>query len=189
MAEKKNDLANGPIQNRDTTDILCCLIFIVFLFGMGAVFFYGLAKGKLSNITIGWDADGQGCGYSGGYEEYPYLYWNMPPEDYEAFKNLEFNELKKTVNDLMKKGVCVKTCPKTAASAVECKPTNYMEKVSICDTTTCQCDMLVEGSDIPFQYETTAIGLSGTGFCVPTITEEDTSATTEILRKMVDSIK
>lgn len=63
------------------------------MLGMGAVFGYGVYKGKLSNITIGWDADRMGCGYSPGYEEYPYLYWASPPDDYEAFKNAEPAEL------------------------------------------------------------------------------------------------
>ena len=91
--KNKDNLKNGPPQNRSCTDICCCLIFLVFLVGMGAVFGYGVYKGKLSNITIGWDADGMGCGYSPGYVDYPYLYWAAPPDDYEAFKNMEPTEL------------------------------------------------------------------------------------------------
>ena len=44
----KDDLANGPIKNRTTTDIFCCMLFIVFLGGMGCVFGYGVYYGKPS---------------------------------------------------------------------------------------------------------------------------------------------
>ena len=55
---------------------------------MIAVFFYGVAAGDLSNITVGWDSDGNGCGYSKGFENYPYLYWGLAPN------TNEFNTLK-----------------------------------------------------------------------------------------------
>lgn len=158
---------------------------------MLAVFFYGLAKGKLSNITIGWDADQNGCGFSEGYEEYGYLYWNTPPEDYEAFKNLEVSALKKAMTNLMEKGVCVKSCPKEAWDPVECKPTEYMKSNSKCDITTCKCDMLADGANIPFEYDTMAIGLQGTGFCVPINTGgvDESSAVSDVITKMIDSFK
>ena len=79
MNKDKDRLKNGPPQNRTTTDILCCLIFIAFLGAMLTVFGYGVYKGNLSNITIGWDSDGNGCGYSPGYEDYPFLYWGLAP--------------------------------------------------------------------------------------------------------------
>ena len=107
----KDNLKNGPPQNRSTTDILCCLIFIVFMIGMGAVFVYGVMHGKLSNITIGWDADGNGCGFTPGFEEYPYLYWVKAPDDYEKFKDGDLGEIKKAVTEILKVGVCVKKCP------------------------------------------------------------------------------
>ena len=50
------------------------------MIGMGAVFVYGLYYERLSHITIGWDSDKNGCGYSPGYEEYPYLYWVTAPD-------------------------------------------------------------------------------------------------------------
>ena len=75
----KDDLANGPIQKRFITDWWCCALFIVFCCGMIAVFVYGMMYGTPTQITIGWDEDGRGCGYSPGVENYPYLYFAKPP--------------------------------------------------------------------------------------------------------------
>lgn len=160
---------------------------------MICVFIYGLALGNLSNITIGWDADGNGCGHTAGYEEYGYLYWNKPPEDYEAFQNMEPAAIRDAVKGLMNKGVCVKACPKAPTDAIECKPTNYMSTQSDCDSTTCKCNMIVDSSGIPFEYGTMTIGLDGTGFCVPVaakrMDEDDCSPVTCILESMVKSLK
>jgi len=46
---------------------------------MVAVFVYGMMYGKPTQITIGWDQDGRGCGYSPGVENYPYLYFAKAP--------------------------------------------------------------------------------------------------------------
>jgi hypothetical protein len=40
------DLVNGPLEERNCTDILCCLLFIAGFIGMIAVGSIGFAKGK-----------------------------------------------------------------------------------------------------------------------------------------------
>ena len=83
---------------------------------MVAVFFYGVIKGDLSNITIGWDADGKGCGYSEGYEDYPYLYWALAPTESEFDAITSANPLskQKALLNLLNGGVCVKECPNSS---------------------------------------------------------------------------
>jgi choline transporter-like protein 2/4/5 len=48
-AEKKADLpkdmSNGPVTNRECTDLICCLVFLAFLVGMVGVSGYGLVYG------------------------------------------------------------------------------------------------------------------------------------------------
>ena len=91
-AEMQGNLKNGPPQERSTTDICCCLIFIVFMIGMGAVFVYGLYYERLSHITIGWDSDAKGCGFTPGYEDYPYLYWVTAPNQ-QQFEDIKSGNL------------------------------------------------------------------------------------------------
>ena len=110
--ENKKNLKNGPPQERSITDCLCCFIFIVFMLGMGAVFGYGLYYERLSHITIGWDSDGNGCGYSPGFEDYNYLYFGTAPtkEEFDALTKGSLNLIEKrnAVFGLLEAGVCVK---------------------------------------------------------------------------------
>jgi hypothetical protein len=81
----KDDLKSGPIFPRHSTDICCCILFFIFLIGMGAVFVYGLMYGNPSNITIGWDGNSptRGCGFSEETMDYPYLYFVSAPSTEE----------------------------------------------------------------------------------------------------------
>jgi choline transporter-like protein 2/4/5 len=77
-------MANGPVQDRACTDILCCLIFVIFLIGMGGVTGYGLIFGNPSLLMTAWDYNGNGCGYNSSTKEFPFLYY--PAIDYESLK-------------------------------------------------------------------------------------------------------
>jgi solute carrier family 44 (choline transporter-like protein), member 2/4/5 len=56
------NLENGPLQPKGCTDILCCLLFIVFLGAFGAVFVFSLAKGKPQYLAVPYDENGNACG-------------------------------------------------------------------------------------------------------------------------------
>ena len=60
----RDELKNGPIQNRGCTDFLCCLLFIVFFAGFAGVHWYGIQNGDPYLLLTTWDYDGNGCGYS-----------------------------------------------------------------------------------------------------------------------------
>jgi len=47
---------------RGCTDILCCLIFIVFTVAILGVSFYALGSGDPSRIMTPFDSDGNACG-------------------------------------------------------------------------------------------------------------------------------
>lgn len=53
-----DDLANGPVQRRGCTDILCLLIFIAFIVGMFIITGYAIDKGHPELIGRGYDSDG-----------------------------------------------------------------------------------------------------------------------------------
>lgn len=116
-------LENGPVEERSCTDILCCLIFIIFwvaLVGIGLTSFADGAS-KIKNIAALYDSDGMGCGLSGtatnvstntsvtfDYTDYPYLYYPRP--------------IPNNIGDR----ICVKTCPNTVVngalpSVLDCK--------------------------------------------------------------------
>ena len=105
---------------------------------MVAVFVYGLMNGKLENITIGWDGDQNGCGYSNETAEYPFLYFPSAPEDLSILDNLEgesnYDKAKRVQKEMMKLlsvGVCVKECP-GKEDKVDCKPTNKLTENKRC---------------------------------------------------------
>jgi hypothetical protein len=105
MGEPVDDtLANGPMENRSCTDVLCCLFFIAFLGGMIAIAGYSISKGDPNLIGRGYDRAGKICGVDDGYTDYPYLYFQVPKTKY------------------LSSTICVKTCPMVDnAASIECK--------------------------------------------------------------------
>ncbi|KAK6980147.1 choline transporter-like protein 2, partial [Biomphalaria glabrata] len=64
----------GPINNRSCTDIICCIIFIIFLMGMAVVSIVGYARGDPIRLIYPTDSHGNICGY-GKYSDRPYLFF------------------------------------------------------------------------------------------------------------------
>ena len=96
----------GPLHNRKCTDILCLLIFIVALIGGGYVAVYSYENGNPERIMRPMDADGNFCGKTPGYEDYPYLYYT----NIESTFWLPY-------------GVCVSRCPASPSDPIDCVPT------------------------------------------------------------------
>lgn len=125
----KDQLNNGPVNDRSCTDILCCLIFVAFFVGMVGACGYGYLYGNPVLLTTPWDGDSLGCGLNVTREDYPYLYF--PMIDYkkanEALKNAQGAKSEEGAEDaafagiaaLMKFGVCVKTCPRYNKNATD----------------------------------------------------------------------
>ena len=117
----RTDLMKDPFNNRRCTDIFCCLIFVVFLGGMGALTYYGYAHGDPNKLVSPIDGDGKICGWSEGYEDYPYLFI------------ADITEAAGPTTNIFEYGVCVKECPKTRDDPVECKPTKEVKSCSLDD--------------------------------------------------------
>ena len=77
----KAELENGPVKKRHCTDIFWAIFFVLFCLGMWVTTGYGFWLGNPWNMAIGWDGDGNGCGYRGNQTtaNFPYLYFPMMP--------------------------------------------------------------------------------------------------------------
>ena len=105
---------NGPMSDdqRECTDLICCLVFLAFLVGMVGVSGYGIVYGNPALFLTMWDADGNGCGFN-ATKDYPYLYY--PMIDVESLqrsgKIKDASDVKAAARQLLAYGTCVKKCP------------------------------------------------------------------------------
>ena len=51
-----------------------------------------------------------------------------------------------------------------------------MDLKSNCRASECECDLTDAGEVLPFRYDTMKVAPFGTGFCVPTVSSDETSA-------------
>lgn len=93
-----------PKAERSCTDIICAIIFVLFLAFCVFLTIYGVSKGNLKNIAQPYDNDKNMCG-RGAYESYPYLYFTDMVSTSPASKR-----------------VCVRECPSASTFKADCKP-------------------------------------------------------------------
>ena len=160
---------------------------------------YGWANGDPKLLAIGWDSDGNGCGYSNATIDYPYLYWPEPPsvEIKDAITNFDLSEAVAMLNY----GTCVKECPKSDNKPIECVQTEYINGKQNSDFSGCQYmiglsffadwDITSEEQDEylntfdsvagkwPYRYDTKKMY----GFCVPDTDAENASALSDTMIK------
>jgi len=106
------DIARSPTNKpRKCTDMLCCIIFSVFLLGMLISAIYGYAEGNPGKLIAPINGDSLICGYSPGQEDYPKLYIDNIVDAIED------------TSKVFTYGVCVKECPDNADSVIDCVPT------------------------------------------------------------------
>ena len=117
--ENPNEFKNGPIDDdsRKCRDCCCCLLFIVFFLACVVVGYFGFTKGDPQALLYTYDEDGNACGRTKGYEDYPYLYF------YSVISGATSLSTEQAT-----KGICVKECPKEKLGndeykTLECKPT------------------------------------------------------------------
>ena len=101
--QNPDEFKNGPVDDdsRKCRDCICCIIFIVFFLACVFVGYLGFAKGNPKSLLYVYDDEGNACGHSKGYEDYPYLYF------YSIITGAT------TLNGgTATNGICVKECPK-----------------------------------------------------------------------------
>ncbi|XP_061169657.1 choline transporter-like protein 2 [Saccostrea echinata] len=97
---------NGPIKNRSCTDIICCLLFLIFLAGMVVCSAIGYARGNPYKLLYPTDSSGNICGYDTGYTDKPYLVY------FDMLKCAKSGSAV-IITGCSTPQVCVKTCPST----------------------------------------------------------------------------
>jgi choline transporter-like protein 2/4/5 len=97
------ELEKGPLRNRRCTDVLCLLIFIVAAAAGVYIGHYAVSNGDPLLVVAPYDADGNFCGKTAGFENYPYLW----------YQNLEYATWSPWA-------VCVKECPTKESPTPEC---------------------------------------------------------------------
>ena len=102
---------NGPVRNRSCTDVICCVIFLVFLAGMGVVAYFAFAYGNPETLIYPSDYQGQLCGESEAVKTKPYAFY------FDWLSCLSSSVLISLSCPTPQ--VCVKTCPNTTFSLLE----------------------------------------------------------------------
>ena len=155
--KKKNEVEFKTIAwERTCTDLICCLIFVVFIASMVAITGYGMSQGDPYKIITPFDSVGNQCGQPGqklGLDAAGTKVADMTEYPYRHFIDLgKFIESKGVDKSAVYKSVCVKACPEEekAADCIPNKDSDY------------KCPKVSIG---PKYYGTQL--LSGTSFCVP----------------------
>lgn len=76
------------------------------MFAIVVIALQGWILGDPRLLMIGWDSDGNGCGYTDTTIDFPLLYWPKYP-DSDLLGKLNTADMKLFLNE----GVCVKFCP------------------------------------------------------------------------------
>jgi hypothetical protein len=118
---RNSGVEDGVVIERKVTDAGCCICFLVFMLIMLGLGAYGYFKGNVKKLLAPLDGNNLFCGYGEtegiGYDNFPNLYIAMPADQ--------------TTNDFFTYSICVKACPKSTDSKIECMPTSH---VPVCPT-------------------------------------------------------
>ena len=127
--QNPDEFKNGPVDDdsRKCRDCICCIIFIVFFLACVFVGYLGFTKGDPKALLYVYDEDGNACGHSKGYEDYPYLYF------YSIISAASSLSTETATN-----GICVKECPKEkkdgSTQTLLCKKTKNKQDCDVGDS-------------------------------------------------------
>ena len=114
--ENPDAFKNGPMgdDTRKCRDCICCIIFLILFAACVFVGYIGFWKGNPTALLYTYDEDGNACGHSPGYEDYPYLY----------FYSVISGATHLNTDDALK-GICVKECPNQKFKESEFNAANF----------------------------------------------------------------
>lgn len=98
----------GPIKNRSCTDIICCLLFLIFIVGLFVVAFFAFKYGDPKLLLYPVNSEGELCGYG-----------NQRGKNYLFFFDL-------VACGRMGVGVFVSGCPTPQICVSECPTSNFV---------------------------------------------------------------
>lgn len=107
---------NGPIKNRSCTDIICCILFVLYIVGMIALGIIAFAKGNPYKLLNSVDSDGNICGYDEKVRDLPKLvFFDLT----ECVGTLTEVSTKFFAASCPTKQLCAKKCPDQNALGFE----------------------------------------------------------------------
>lgn len=74
VKDASNITADGAVKDRSVTDLLCLIVFLVFIGFMMAGTIYGYKKGDPDKYMAPLDHNKNFCGFTTGYTDTPYLF-------------------------------------------------------------------------------------------------------------------
>ena len=102
------ELRHGPVVERRCTDILCCILFLVFLVAMFGIGVYGFQHGDPKLVLYPYDSSGNQCGTpDSSTDSYNYVYYAAASRS-DSFKSFSGYR------------VCLKHCPSQSSFDLEC---------------------------------------------------------------------
>jgi len=102
---------SGPIKNRSCTDIICCLLFIVYIIGMLVVGFLAYSWGDPTKLLYPTDSHGNVCG-TGDHVDQKYLFFFDLVECLPTSISSVSDISSLSITGCKTPQVCVKECPK-----------------------------------------------------------------------------
>ncbi|CAG0884688.1 unnamed protein product [Darwinula stevensoni] len=119
---------HGPSKNRSCTDVICLIIFTVFMLGWISIGVYAVIFGDPSRLIHPTNSKGQKCGYDHGLENKSYLVF------FDLTKCFHPDVL---ISGCKTPQVCVEKCPdKTFFAGLPVKNESFDRKDLICDEET-----------------------------------------------------
>jgi len=113
----------GPTRDRKCTDVICLILFLVFIAAWAIVAFYAAVNGDINRVIYPTDSQGRICG-AGDLKDRPKLLF------FDLTKCLNFGVM---AHGCVTPQVCVKECPQKASSgyALAKKGQNALAKVTM----------------------------------------------------------
>ncbi|EGR33784.1 solute carrier family 44 protein member 2, putative [Ichthyophthirius multifiliis] len=126
-AKEEEELKNGPINQRECRDILCCLLFIATLVACIVLFAYGQINGQPKRLFAVYNTAGNPCGLD--YQsDRKYLYFYIPYYNGSAENYLTYT-------------TCVKECPTKNDIEIDCDTTSMKNTEQTCHKQNCDLDV------------------------------------------------
>jgi hypothetical protein len=121
----------GVIKGRKCTDVLCLIIFFVFIGCMGAIIAHCITSGNLELAISPIDHDLSFCGWKA--DDY-----SNNTRNQEGFKKLYFPKLLDVPTaSVLDSGYCIESCPKLSGDLITCSETGtYAEECKTIGTST-----------------------------------------------------
>ncbi|XP_055696099.1 choline transporter-like 2 isoform X2 [Lutzomyia longipalpis] len=119
----------GPLKSRSCTDIICLLLFMLFLIGWGIVAAYAYKNGDLARLLMPTDSQNNRCGVDSNVLNKPYLFF---------FDLSRCVDITTPINGCPTPQVCVEKCPESSFlfdMVSESESIDNLRNLLICDAT------------------------------------------------------